>query len=51
MKRRPTDALVSICDYGTEVMGRMGKGRSRKILEETLKKRLRILGFYGRRGT
>ena len=37
MKRRPTDASVRRCDYGTEVQGQRGRGRPRKTLEETLK--------------
>ncbi|KAM2104272.1 hypothetical protein ACFX1T_002291 [Malus domestica] len=31
------------CDYGTEVQGRRGRGRSRKTLEETLRKDLEYL--------
>ncbi|CAN6544897.1 unnamed protein product [Malus baccata var. baccata] len=40
VQRRPTDAPVRKCDYGTEVQGRRGRGRPRKILEETLRKDL-----------
>ncbi|RXH99712.1 hypothetical protein DVH24_021514 [Malus domestica] len=31
------------CDYRTEVQGRRGRGRPRKILEETLRKDLEYL--------
>ncbi|CAN6695366.1 unnamed protein product [Malus baccata var. baccata] len=41
--RRPTDAPVRRCDYGTEVQGRRGRGRPRKTLEETLRKDLEYL--------
>ncbi|KAM0967156.1 hypothetical protein ACFX2C_022826 [Malus domestica] len=40
VQRRPTDAPVRKCDYGTEVQGRRGRGRPRKTLEETLRKDL-----------
>ncbi|KAM3015773.1 hypothetical protein FF2_028310 [Malus domestica] len=40
VQRRPTDAPVRKCDYGTEVQGRRGRGRPRKTLEETLRKYL-----------
>ncbi|RXI07875.1 hypothetical protein DVH24_014441 [Malus domestica] len=40
VQRRPTDALVRRCDYGTEVQSRRGRGRPRKTLEETLRKDL-----------
>ncbi|CAN6677325.1 unnamed protein product [Malus baccata var. baccata] len=40
VQRRPTDAPVRRCDYGTEVHGRRGRGRPRKTLEETLRKDL-----------
>ncbi|RXH84666.1 hypothetical protein DVH24_032950 [Malus domestica] len=41
--RRPTDAPVRRCDYGTEVQGQRGRGRPRKTLEETLRKDLEYL--------
>ncbi|RXH86381.1 hypothetical protein DVH24_017434 [Malus domestica] len=40
---RSTDASVIRCDYETEVHGRRGRGRPRKILEETLRKDLEYL--------
>ncbi|CAN6714712.1 unnamed protein product [Malus baccata var. baccata] len=43
VQRRPTDALVRRCDYGTELQGRRGRGRPRKTLEETLRKDLEYL--------
>ncbi|KAM2265319.1 hypothetical protein EV1_040903 [Malus domestica] len=43
VQRRPTDTPVRRCDYGTEVQGRMGRGRPRKTLEETLRKDLEYL--------
>ncbi|KAM1096920.1 hypothetical protein ACFX19_014649 [Malus domestica] len=43
VQRRPTDAPVRRCDYGTEVQGRRGRGRPRKTLEETLRKDLEYL--------
>ncbi|CAN6543933.1 unnamed protein product [Malus baccata var. baccata] len=43
VQRRPTDAPIRRCDYGTEVQGRMGRGRPRKTLEETLRKDLEYL--------
>ncbi|KAM1171983.1 hypothetical protein ACFX2I_022143 [Malus domestica] len=43
VQRRPTDAPVRRCDYGTEVQRRRGKGRPRKTLEETLRKDLEYL--------
>ncbi|CAN6691314.1 unnamed protein product [Malus baccata var. baccata] len=43
VQRRPTDAPVRRCDYGTEVQGRRGRGRLRKTLEETLRKDLEYL--------
>ncbi|KAM1519455.1 hypothetical protein ACFX1Z_022250 [Malus domestica] len=43
LQRRPTDAPVRRCDYGTEVQGRRGRGRPRKTLEETLRKDLEYL--------
>ncbi|KAM1748371.1 hypothetical protein ACFX12_009373 [Malus domestica] len=43
VQRRPTDAPVRRCDYGTEVRGRRGRGRLRKTLEETLRKDLEYL--------
>ncbi|KAM1977959.1 hypothetical protein ACFX16_014704 [Malus domestica] len=51
VQRRPTDAPVRRCDYGTEVQGRRGRGRLRKTLEETLRKDLRVLGSNGGHGT
>ncbi|KAM1972786.1 hypothetical protein TB1_018577 [Malus domestica] len=47
VQRRPTDAPIRRCDYGTEVQGRRGRGRPRKTLEETLRKDLRVLGSNG----
>ncbi|CAN6561755.1 unnamed protein product [Malus baccata var. baccata] len=38
VQRRPTDAPVRRCDYGTKVQGRRGRGRPRKTLEETIRK-------------
>ncbi|KAM1295577.1 hypothetical protein ACFX2H_015354 [Malus domestica] len=43
VQRRPTDAPIRRCDYGTEVQGRRGRGRPRKTLEETLRKDLEYL--------
>ncbi|KAM2624013.1 hypothetical protein TB1_031028 [Malus domestica] len=43
VQRRPTDAPIRRCDYGTEVQGRKGRGRPRKTLEETLRKDLEYL--------
>ncbi|KAM1471250.1 hypothetical protein ACFXTO_042189 [Malus domestica] len=43
VQRRPTDAPVRRCDYGTEVRGRRGRGRPRKTLEKTLRKDLEYL--------
>ncbi|XP_050137092.1 uncharacterized protein LOC126612666 [Malus sylvestris] len=43
VQRRPIDASVRRCDYGTEVRGRRGRGRPRKTLEETLRKDLEYL--------
>ncbi|KAM1006091.1 hypothetical protein ACFX2I_002875 [Malus domestica] len=43
VQRRPTDALVRRCDYGTKIQGRRGRGRPRKTLEETLRKDLEYL--------
>ncbi|KAM2686887.1 hypothetical protein EV2_009726 [Malus domestica] len=43
VQRRPTDAPVRRCDYGTEVQDRRGRGRSRKTLEEILRKDLEYL--------
>ncbi|KAM2205475.1 hypothetical protein ACFX1S_024966 [Malus domestica] len=43
VQRRPTDAPVRICDYGTEVQGQRARGRPRKTLEETLRKDLEYL--------
>ena len=43
VQRRPTDAPVRRCDYGTEVQGRRGRGRPRKTLEETLRNDLEYL--------
>ncbi|RXH73982.1 hypothetical protein DVH24_016804 [Malus domestica] len=43
VQRRPIDAPVRRCDYGTEVQGRRGRGRPRKTLEETLRKDLEYL--------
>ncbi|KAM1362940.1 hypothetical protein EV2_028684 [Malus domestica] len=43
VQRRPTDAPVRRCDYGTKVRGRRGRGRPRKTLEETLRKDLEYL--------
>ncbi|KAM2360015.1 hypothetical protein ACFXTH_002458 [Malus domestica] len=43
VQRRPTDAPIKRCDYGTEVQGRRGRGRPRKTLEETLRKDLEYL--------
>ena len=43
VQRRPNDAPVRRCDYGTEVQGRRGRGRPRKTLEETLRKDLEYL--------
>ncbi|KAM1975200.1 hypothetical protein ACFX15_040005 [Malus domestica] len=43
VQRRPTDAPVRRCDYGTKVQGRRGRGRPRKTLEETLRKDLEYL--------
>ncbi|RXH84533.1 hypothetical protein DVH24_032817 [Malus domestica] len=40
VQRRPINASVRRCDYGTEVQGRRGRGRPRKTLEETLRKDL-----------
>ncbi|KAM1280162.1 hypothetical protein ACFX15_020552 [Malus domestica] len=43
VQRRPTDAPIIRCDYGTEVQGRRGRGKPRKTLEETLRKDLEHL--------
>ncbi|KAM2694147.1 hypothetical protein EV2_008244 [Malus domestica] len=43
VQRRPTDAPIRRCDYGTEVQGRRGRGRPKKTLEETLRKDLEYL--------
>ncbi|KAM1895076.1 hypothetical protein ACFX13_043897 [Malus domestica] len=43
VQRRPTDAPIRRCDYGTEVQGRRGRGRPRKTLRETLRKDLEYL--------
>ncbi|KAM2988729.1 hypothetical protein FF2_002788 [Malus domestica] len=43
VKRRLTDTLVRRYDYRTEVQGQRGRGRSRKTLEETLRKYLEYL--------
>ncbi|KAM2387188.1 hypothetical protein ACFX1X_039558 [Malus domestica] len=43
VQRRPTDAPIRRCDYGTEVQGRRGRGRPRKTFEETLRKDLEYL--------
>ncbi|KAM1129870.1 hypothetical protein ACFX19_045301 [Malus domestica] len=43
VQRRPTDAPIRRCDYGTEVQGRRGRGRPRKTLEQTLRKDLEYL--------
>ena len=43
VQRRPTDTPVRRCDDGTEVQGRRGRGRPRKMLEETLRKDLEYL--------
>nr|CBL94163.1 putative RNA-directed DNA polymerase (Reverse transcriptase) [Malus domestica] len=43
VQRRPTDAPIRRCDYGTKVQGRKGRGRPRKTLEETLRKDLEYL--------
>ncbi|KAM2379524.1 hypothetical protein ACFX1X_040788 [Malus domestica] len=43
VQRRPTDAPIRRCDYGIEVQDRMGRGRPRKTLEETLRKDLEYL--------
>ncbi|KAM2590328.1 hypothetical protein TB2_042878 [Malus domestica] len=43
VQRRPTDVPIRRCDYGTEVLGRRGRGRPRKTLEETLRKDLEYL--------
>ncbi|TQD68657.1 hypothetical protein C1H46_045810 [Malus baccata] len=48
VQRRPIDAPVRRCDYGTKVQGRRGRGRPRKTLEETLRKDLSVLGSNGR---
>ncbi|RXH87570.1 hypothetical protein DVH24_034470 [Malus domestica] len=45
VQRRPTDAPVRKCDYGTEVRGRRSRGRPRKTLEETLRKDLTYPAF------
>ncbi|RXI06873.1 hypothetical protein DVH24_026009 [Malus domestica] len=47
VQRRPTDAPVRRCDYGTEVHGRRARGRPRKTLEETLRKDLEYLDLTG----
>ncbi|CAN6701063.1 unnamed protein product [Malus baccata var. baccata] len=41
VQRRPTNAPIRRCDYGTE--GRRGRRRPRKTLEETLRKGLEYL--------
>ncbi|KAM1582443.1 hypothetical protein ACFX14_030161 [Malus domestica] len=43
VQRRPTDAPVRKCDYGTEVQGRRGRGRPRKTFGRDPKKRLEYL--------
>ncbi|KAM2015416.1 hypothetical protein COP2_047002 [Malus domestica] len=43
VQRRPTDAPIRRCNYGTEVQGRRGRRRPRKTLEETLRKDLEYL--------
>ncbi|KAM1053011.1 hypothetical protein PS2_000542 [Malus domestica] len=43
VQRRHTESPVRRCDYGTEVQDRSGRGRTRKTLEETLRKDLEYL--------
>ncbi|KAM2108225.1 hypothetical protein ACFX1Q_025101 [Malus domestica] len=43
VQRRPTNTPVRRYDYETEVQGRIGRGRPRKTLEETLRKDLEYL--------
>ncbi|TQD78141.1 hypothetical protein C1H46_036310 [Malus baccata] len=45
VQRRPTDAPVRRCYYGTGVQGRRSRGRPRKTLEETLRKDLEYLNL------
>lgn len=41
MKRRSADTSDRRCDYGIEVHGRRDRGKPKKTLEETLKKKLK----------